>query len=116
MTEIIYNKINDAQAQGSGISYARRYGLQSLINIGAEDDDGNKAVEPKKKESEKVIEPENFDDLHNIYMDIWNEYKAATSTEEATKYHPSRWKTKSAKAYEAAIKALNEKLNLTTNI
>jgi len=58
----------------------------------------------------KTVDAENFDDLHDIYMEVWNEYKAATSTDEATKYHPSRWKTKSAKAYEAAIKALNEKL------
>lgn len=43
LTEIIYSKQNDAQAQGSGITYARRYGLQSLLNIGADDDDGNKA-------------------------------------------------------------------------
>ena len=43
LTEIIYNKVNDAQSQGSGITYARRYGLQSLVNVGAEDDDGNNA-------------------------------------------------------------------------
>jgi len=50
LTEIVYSKQNDAQAQGSGITYARRYGLQSLVNIGAEDDDGNKAsVAPKKE-------------------------------------------------------------------
>ena len=42
-TEIIYSKSNDAQSQGSGITYARRYGLQSLVCIGAEDDDGNSA-------------------------------------------------------------------------
>jgi len=44
--EIIYSKGNDAQAQGSGITYARRYGMQSFLNIGAEDDDGNKASTP----------------------------------------------------------------------
>lgn len=44
LTEIIVNKANDAQQQGSGISYARRYGLQSLANIGADDDDGESAV------------------------------------------------------------------------
>jgi len=49
-TEIIYAKTNDAQAQGSGITYARRYGLQSLVCIGADDDDGNKASEQPKKE------------------------------------------------------------------
>lgn len=43
LTEIVYSKNNDAQAQGSGITYARRYGLQSIINVGAEDDDGNSA-------------------------------------------------------------------------
>lgn len=48
LTEIIYNKVNDAQAQGSGITYARRYGLQSLVNIGADDDDGNKASNTKQ--------------------------------------------------------------------
>lgn len=43
LTEILAVKELDAQAQGSGISYARRYGLQSLANVGAEDDDGNSA-------------------------------------------------------------------------
>ena len=43
-TEIIYSKTNDAQAQGSGITYARRYGLQSFVCVGADDDDGNKAT------------------------------------------------------------------------
>lgn len=43
LTEIVYNKQNDAQSQGSGITYARRYGLQSFVNVGAEDDDGNSA-------------------------------------------------------------------------
>lgn len=43
LTEIVSAKETDAQAQGSGISYARRYGLQSLANIGADDDDGNAA-------------------------------------------------------------------------
>lgn len=49
LTEIVYSKQNDAQAQGSGITYARRYGLQSFINIGAEDDDGNKASQTPKQ-------------------------------------------------------------------
>jgi hypothetical protein len=44
LTEVIVSKANDAQQQGSGISYARRYGLQSLANIGSDDDDGESAV------------------------------------------------------------------------
>lgn len=57
LTEIIYSKQNDAQAQGSGITYARRYGLQSLVNVGAEDDDGNKASQPvtTAKETTKPV-------------------------------------------------------------
>ena len=43
LTEILYKAVGDAQGQGSGITYARRYGLQSFVNVGAEDDDGNSA-------------------------------------------------------------------------
>lgn len=49
LTEIICAKQNDPQAQGSAISYARRYGLQSLLNVGAEDDDGESAMDRNKK-------------------------------------------------------------------
>lgn len=56
LTEIVYAKVGDAQAQGSGITYARRYGLQSLVCIGAEDDDGNKASEQSKTPLQKVAD------------------------------------------------------------
>lgn len=46
LTEIICNKANDAQSHGSGVTYARRYGLQSMCNIGSDDDDGNAASAP----------------------------------------------------------------------
>jgi hypothetical protein len=55
LTEIVYNKINDAQAQGSGISYARRYSLQSFVCVGADDDDGQKAVEPKPNVTTEIL-------------------------------------------------------------
>lgn len=81
LTEIVYSKQNDAQAQGSGISYARRYGLQSMVCIGAEDDDANKANEQPKAKAEKVITLEeavfemescgNLDDLKTI----WTKHK-----------------------------------------
>jgi hypothetical protein len=56
LTEIIFSKQNDAQSQGSGITYARRYGLQSLVCIGAEDDDGNKASEQPKNQFSGMAE------------------------------------------------------------
>lgn len=55
LTEIIYTKTNDAQAQGSGITYARRYGLQSLACVGADDDDGNAASVLPKKEVKPIL-------------------------------------------------------------
>lgn len=42
--EVVVGKQNDPQALGAAISYSRRYGLQSMVNIGAEDDDGEKAM------------------------------------------------------------------------
>ena len=56
LTEIIYNKQNDAQAQGSGISYARRYALQSFVCVGSADDDGQKAVQSKPNATKEILE------------------------------------------------------------
>jgi hypothetical protein len=43
-TEVVCSKQNDPQALGSAITYARRYGLQSLLSMPAEDDDGEGAM------------------------------------------------------------------------
>lgn len=61
LTEVLFGKPNDPQAQGSGITYARRYGLQSLVNIGAEDDDGNKAAEKPKTDKQKLANISDID-------------------------------------------------------
>ena len=55
LTEIVYSKQNDAQSQGSGITYARRYGIQSICNIGVEDDDGNNASNNKTTNEEPIL-------------------------------------------------------------
>lgn len=44
LTEIISAKQNDPQAYGSAISYSRRYGLQSLLSLGTEDNDAEGAM------------------------------------------------------------------------
>jgi hypothetical protein len=51
-------KENDPQAQGSAVSYAKRYALQAMLFIPSEDDDGEKAmarkpVETKQKKTDK---------------------------------------------------------------
>jgi hypothetical protein len=40
-TEVVTAKINDPQSFGAAQTYARRFGLQSMLFIPAEDDDGN---------------------------------------------------------------------------
>lgn len=62
-TEIITAKQNDPQALGSATSYARRYGLQSLVCVGADDDDGEAAMsrntppfEAKKEQAQPTAE------------------------------------------------------------
>jgi hypothetical protein len=42
---------DNPQEMGSAISYARRYSLQSIMFIPAEDDDGEKATAPIRKEN-----------------------------------------------------------------
>ena len=52
-------KTNDAQAQGSGITYARRYSLLMALGLATEDDDGasvgskspSKSEQPKQKQA-----------------------------------------------------------------
>lgn len=73
-TEIIFSKSNDAQAQGSGITYARRYGLQSLCGIGAEDDDGNYASQKESAEN-KLKSAKNIEELASIYGCLTKEEK-----------------------------------------
>ena len=60
LTPVINDKPNDSQRHGSGVSYARRYALQSIVNIGAEDDDGNTQAKPGQQPAAiKQPEPAN---------------------------------------------------------
>ena len=43
-TEVICSKERDPQANGAAQTYARRFGLQAMIFIPSEDDDGNQAA------------------------------------------------------------------------
>lgn len=80
-TEILYAKANDAQGQGSGITYARRYGLQSLCGVGAEDDDGNKASKPNNSNAQENKEEQ--ERQLKIKLDLDN---CVTVEELGTKY------------------------------
>lgn len=80
-TEILYAKANDAQGQGSGITYARRYGLQSLCGVGAEDDDGNKASKPNNTNAQENKEEQERQLQIKLDLD-----SAGTVEELGTKY------------------------------
>ena len=48
---------NDPQSQGSAISYARRYGLQSMVFIPTEDDDAEKATPHTTPSTQQTTAP-----------------------------------------------------------
>jgi len=53
-TKIVSKTDNNPQDQGSAITYARRYGLQSMLFMSAEDDDGEKATDHKSERENGV--------------------------------------------------------------
>lgn len=59
MSESLFMPVskNDAHGIGSGITYARRYGLMSLLCLAADDDDGNAAVEKAPASAPKAADP-----------------------------------------------------------
>ena len=62
----------DPQKMGSAITYYRRYTLQSLLALQAEDDDGNHAAKPEKKkltaeQLSKTLKSNNLDAVKTVY-------------------------------------------------
>jgi hypothetical protein len=55
LAEIFCKNTNDAQAYGSGVTYARRYSLSSICGIGSEDDDAQKAVQAKPMATSEIL-------------------------------------------------------------
>lgn len=91
MTEIVF-KQGDAQAQGSGITYARRYGLQSLVCLGADDDDGNSAS-GKQKEA----------DLKAKLDIIFKEVNKCTTTEQLTQIWASNVALQANEQFKSSV-------------
>lgn len=94
LTEIVYVKELDPQQQVAAITYARRGGLQSMANIGGEDDDGATAAgktskdipsdKPsrfarKSKDTAKQPEADSVKDVPNTSQDS---SQATSSTDE----------------------------------
>jgi len=104
---------NDAQKLGGAITYARRYGLQSMLGmIGEEDDDGNTAVQPKPKEV-TARQPSkmsyNIYDLEGSKINTYNKYE--TYFAEISKLHNDYLKTN-----RKEIVRINESIQSHVNI
>jgi hypothetical protein len=71
-SEIALPNIQDPQKLGSAITYYRRYTLQSLLGLQAEDDDGNVASKSVKRKapSEKLKECKTLAQLQNVYTSL----------------------------------------------
>lgn len=59
--KIVPARDNDPQAQGSAISYARRYALKSLLCMSDKDDDGETAMSREKQIKPEPKVDENFE-------------------------------------------------------
>lgn len=60
-TPVLTAKPNDPQAMGSAITYSKRYGLQALLGLPTEDDDGEAAMSRKAKVGSKSVTDELVD-------------------------------------------------------
>ena len=54
-TPIIWADKSDPQKFGGGITYSRRYALMAMLNLGAEDDDGQHARKPAEDRSREIV-------------------------------------------------------------
>lgn len=106
LTEIIYARQNDAQAQGSGITYARRYGLQSLVCIGADDDDGNNASTPAPQAPAKELHWLNVLDKEKNMTKEWLNVANAIGEGKITNINDVKKYYKVSKEVEAKIQEL----------
>jgi len=89
ISEIPLGNITDPQKLGSAITYYRRYTLQSLLGLQAEDDDGNKASQPTQTKEVKIDIPrletrlkacKTLDELGKTYLSFTAAEKVATET------------------------------------
>ena len=81
-SEMSLPPLNDPQKLGSAITYFRRYTLQSLLGLQAEDDDGNKAAKPAKvdytNQINKLKACKDLKELQTVYTKFTPLEKTAT--------------------------------------
>ena len=71
-TKIVSKDPNDPQKQGSAISYAKRYGLQSIFGLPSDDDDGEIANKSGEITIDQAIK--NAKSIKELGQ-VWNKYQ-----------------------------------------
>ena len=70
-TKIVSKDPNDPQKMGSAISYAKRYGLQSIFGLPSDDDDGEIANKDGQPSTDPLLEAiknaQSINELNQIY-------------------------------------------------
>lgn len=74
--EVVVGKQNDPQALGAAISYSRRYGLQSMVNIGAEDDDAESAMGRSAKPTQTKTVTKVTEEANTVVEQIAQKFEA----------------------------------------
>ncbi len=105
----------DPQAQGSAITYARRYGLMAVLGMcqDDEDDDGEAATHPPKhpdSSSKKKVTEELSNAELDEYLKIWGKNK-----EMFRKFLASVKESRKYKTWREAVDAVKEDQEKTTN-
>lgn len=77
-SSIQLTQFNDPQKLGSAITYYRRYTLQSLLGLQAEDDDANKASLNVEKLNARLIACATKAELQTVYTSFTPAEKTAT--------------------------------------
>ena len=98
--------LTDPQKIGSAITYYRRYTLQSLLGIQADDDDANKASgkEIKKEQIPTKNEPEKW---LNVDSEEWNALAKVVENGTTVTLAQVRKKYKVSKETQKALETLN---------
>jgi hypothetical protein len=78
---------NDPQAQGSAISYARRYAITSILNLRISDDDAEAATRPVRQQPVPTKVAPNDDQFAGIVQYLnGSPYQKKTAKEALEKY------------------------------
>ena len=88
-SEMHLPNITDPQKLGSAITYFRRYTLESLLGLKAEDDDGNLAAKPADytRQTQRINACTDIDTLKKVWLALSPTEQTALKTVKDSKYN-----------------------------